>query len=55
MHVGRKFTAADSKILIHGGNRRPMQSRLCIICKGYHLHGRASVCVCGGDNAAMEE
>jgi hypothetical protein len=25
-----------------GENRRPMQSRLCIICYEYHLHRRVS-------------
>jgi hypothetical protein len=29
------------------GTRRPLQSRLRIICSRYHMHGRASVCVCG--------
>jgi hypothetical protein len=36
----------DVCTLHHGGTRRPLRSRLRIICSWYHLHGRA--CVGGG-------
>jgi hypothetical protein len=33
----------------HGGSRRPIQSRPCVVYYEYHLHLKAIVCVRGGD------
>ncbi len=38
------------KKFIHGGTRREIESRLCLICYGIHLHNtvsKAGVCLCG--------